>query len=226
MENIVLNITIGERSKSEAYLNFFKEQNIMLSLATFGKGTASKETLATLGLGSSDKCVIFSFMTMDKSHNLLLEIEKKMQLKVIGAGLSFTVPISSIDGIKSLKRVVKDIDINKEGEGYVLNTENELIVVVTNRGYTENVMEVAKKAGAEGGTVVHARGTGEESAEKFFGTLIGAEKEIIFIVSKTEKRSAIMKEIKENVGPTTPSGAISFSLPINEVAGLLGAWFK
>lgn len=223
MENIVLNITIGERTKSEAYLNFFKEQNVMLSLATFGKGTASKETLAALGLGSSEKCVIFSFMTMEKSHDLLIEIEKKMQLKVIGAGLSFTVPISSIDGLTSLKRMIKDIDTQKEGEGYILNTENELIVVVTNRGYTENVMEVAKKAGAEGGTVVHARGTGEESAEKFFGTLIGAEKEMIFIVSKTEKRNAIMKEIKENVGANTPSGAISFSLPINEVSGLLGA---
>ncbi len=221
MENIVLNITIGERSKSEAYLNFFKEQDINLSLATFGRGTASKEVLEMLGIGSSDKCVIFSFMTMRKSHELLIEIEKRMQLKKVGAGLSLSVPLSSIDGMRSLRTIVSDIDVEKEDEGYMVNTEKELIVVVAKRGYTETVMEVARRAGAEGGTVVHARGTGQESSEKFFGTLIGAEKEMIFIVSKTEKRNNIMKEIKENVGAETPSGAVSFSLPISEISGFL-----
>ena len=222
MENIVLNITIGERTKSEAYLNFFKEQDVKLSLATFGRGTASKEILETLGLGSSDKCVIFSFMTMEKSHGLLIEIEKRMQLKRVGAGLSLSIPLSSIDGLRSLHTIVKNVDVYKEDDGYMVNTENELIVVVANRGYTENVMEVARKAGAEGGTVVHARGTGQESSEKFFGTLIGAEKEMIFIVCKSEKRNNIMKEIKENVGADTPSGAVSMSLPICDISGFLG----
>ncbi len=221
MENVVLNITIGEREKSEAFLDFFKEHDIKLSLATFGTGTATKEILATLGIGSSDKFVIFSFMTMEKSHILLNEIEGKMQLKKVGVGLSFTVPLSSIDGLKSLNKIVKGVDVEKEDVGYMPNTDNELIVIIANRGYTDNVMEVARKAGAEGGTVVHARGTGQEASEKFFGTLIGAEKEMIFIVSKTEKRNAIMKEIKEKAGSGTPSEAISFSLPINEVAGFL-----
>jgi nitrogen regulatory protein PII len=160
-------------------------------------------------------------MTMEKSHILLNEIEGKMQLKKVGVGLSFTVPLSSIDGLKSLNKIVKGVDVEKEDVGYMPNTDNELIVIIANRGYTDNVMEVARKAGAEGGTVVHARGTGQEASEKFFGTLIGAEKEMIFIVSKTEKRNAIMKEIKEKAGSGTPSEAISFSLPINEVAGFL-----
>ena len=221
MENIVLNITIGERSKSEAFLKFYKENHIDLSLGTFGKGTARKEMLDTLGLGSSDKCVIFSFMTEDRSKEILKEIEKNMQLRKIGVGLSFTIPISSIDSLSNLKKLVKGIDVNKNGEGYSVDTENELIVVVSNRGYAETIMEHARKAGAPGGTVVHARGTGHESSEKFFGTIIGAEKEMIFIVTKVEKREAIMKAIKENAGMDTPSGAVTFSLPINDTAGLL-----
>ncbi len=221
MDNIVLNITIGERSKSEAFLSFYKEQGIELSLGTYGQGTASKETLDALGLGSKDKCVIFSFMTMDKSKRVLVELETRMQLRRIGVGLSFSIPISSIDSLSSLKRIIHNFNVEKEGEGYSLDTENELIVVIANRGYTETVMEVAKKAGAGGGTVVHARGTGSEKAEKFFGTVIGAEKEMIFIVCKTIKSKDIMKAIKEEAGPDTDSEAMSFSLPVCDASGLL-----
>jgi len=221
MDNVVLNITIGERNKSEDFLKFYKENNVDFSLGTFGKGTASKDTLNMLKLGSIEKCIIFSFMTMQKSKLLLQEVEKIMQLKKIGMGLSFTIPVSSIDGLNTLKKFVKDIDENKEGEGYSMDTENELIVVIANRGFTENVMEVAREAGAPGGTVVHARGTHHESAEKFFGTVIGAEKEMIFIVTRSAKVKNIMQAIKEKVGVSTPSGAVTFSLPVCDVAGLL-----
>ncbi len=221
MENVVLNITIGEREKSEAFLNFYKDKDIELSLGTFGKGTASKETLDILGLGSSDKCVIFSFMTQDQSKVILKEIEKRMSLRTIGVGISFTVPISSIDSFRNLKRIIDDFDVEKESEGYDMDTENQLIVIIANRGYTEDVMNVARSAGAPGGTVVHARGTSSETLEKFFGTTIGAEKEMIFIVTKSEKCPVIMKEIKEKAGAKTPSGAISFSLPVADASGLL-----
>jgi nitrogen regulatory protein PII len=222
MENIVLNITIGERDKSEAFLNFYRDSKVELSLGTFGKGTARRETLDVLGLGSSDKCVIFSLMTEAKSKVLLKEIETKMSLRTIGMGISFTVPLSSIDSYKNLKKLVDDFDINKESEGYAMDTENQLIVIIANRGYTDEVMNVAREAGAPGGTVVHARGTGSETAAKFFGTTIGAEKEMIFIVTKSEKCADIMKAIKEKAGAETPSEAVSFSLPVANAAGLLG----
>lgn len=220
MENTVLLITIAERKQSEKYLAYFKDKNISLSLGMYGRGTASKEMLEYLGLGSSEKCVIFSFMTMEKSKSILKDLEKKMNMRRVGVGLSFTIPISAIDGKKSLELLVGDIS-KEEGEGYIVDTENELIVVIANRGYTENVMEVARKAGAPGGTVVHARGTGHESSEKFFGTMIGAEREMIFIVSKAFRRNEIMSAIKEKVGLGTESGAVAFSLPVNDTAGLL-----
>ena len=221
MENIVLNITIGERIKSEKFLDFYKEFRITTALGTYGQGTATKETLNTLGIGSADKCVLFSFMTFDQSAIFIKEIENRMSLRSIGAGLSVSCPISGIDGMNSLKGLIKDIDVSKESEGYSMDTERQLLVIIANRGYTENVMEVARSVGAPGGTVVHARGTGIEDAEKFFGSVIGAEKEMIFIVSKTEKSKDIMKAVKEKAGSQTPSGAICFSLPIHESSGII-----
>ena len=80
-------------------------------------------------------------------------------------------------------------------------------------------MNVAKDAGAGGGTVIHARGTGLEASEKFFGATIGAEKEMIFIVAEKEGKQAIMKAIMENAGSSTPAGAVLFSLPVIDVIG-------
>lgn len=219
MENVVLMVTISEKNKSENYISYFAEKQINFTLGRYGRGTASKEMLDYLGIGSKEKCIMFSFLTMTKSKEILKEMEKKMQLKKVGVGLSFTVPISSIGGKKSLKVLFGEVS-EEEGEGYSMETENEVIVVITNRGYVDQVMEAARGAGANGGTVVHARGTGTEAAEKFFGATIGAEKEMIFIVTNISKKVEIINAIKEHAGINSEAQSILFTLPVVDVAGL------
>ena len=100
------------------------------------------------------------------------------------------------------------------------NTEYELLVVISNYGYNNLVMEAAREAGAGGGTVVHARGTGRERAEKFLGVTLAEEKEMTFIVTRTEKKNEIMKAIMEKAGMDSKAKSILFSLPVTETAGL------
>ena len=57
-------------------------------------------------------------------------------------------------------------------------------------------------------------------AERFFGVSLESEKEIIFIVTRTEEKNRIMKAIMENAGVSTPAKAIVFSLPVTDTAGL------
>lgn len=219
IENVVLMITIAEKKKSEEYISYFAENNINFTLGRYGKGTANQEMLDYLGIGYKEKCVLFSFLTMNKSKIILVNMEKKMHLKRMGEGIAFTIPISAIGSKKALDVLIGEVS-NEEGEGYEMETENEVIVVITNRGYVDKVMDAARNAGANGGTVIHARGTGIEQAEKFFGTTVGAEKEMIFIVTKTEKRNSIIKAVKENAGITTDAQSILFSLPVSNIAGL------
>jgi len=213
-------ITIAEKTKSENYISYFAENNINFTLGRYGRGTAKQEMLDYLGIGSKEKCILFSFLTMEKSKALMKEMEKKMQMKRIGVGLSFTIPLSSVGSKKSLDLLFGEIS-TEEGDGYEMEVENEVIVVITNRGYVDKVMDAARTAGANGGTVMHARGTGLGQAEKFFGATIGAEKEMVFIVTKTIKRNEIMKAIKDNAGTNTEAQSILFSLPITDVAGII-----
>ena len=97
---------------------------------------------------------------------------------------------------------------------------NNLIVISVNEGYSEDVMQTARKAGATGGTVLHAKGTMKNQTEKFFGVSLAEEKDMIYIVSTSEKKTAIMSAISKSAGTDTKCGAFCFSLPISEVAGI------
>ena len=100
------------------------------------------------------------------------------------------------------------------------NTNYELIIVVANHGHSEEVMDAARAEGAGGGTVIHAKGTGLERAEKFLGVSIADEKELILIVTKTEMKNAIMQSIMDHAGLESKARAVVFSLPVTDTAGL------
>ena len=103
------------------------------------------------------------------------------------------------------------------------NTEYKcvMLTVIADKGNSDTVMEAARGAGATGGTVVRAKGTGAAIA-KFFGITISADKEIIYIVAKREKRDDIMHAIMEKAGKASGAHGIVFSLPIDAVAGIAG----
>ena len=68
--------------------------------------------------------------------------------------------------------------------------------------------------------MLHAKGTGREHAEKFYGVSLAEEKDMIYILAPTDKKTEIMKAITTQCGRETPMGAVCFSLPVSEVAGL------
>ena len=75
--------------------------------------------------------------------------------------------------------------------GNSMKYNHEAIFCIVNSGYSELVMDVAKKFGAKGGTVINARGTANKDAETFFGISIQPEKEIVMIL--------VPSSIKEDV---------------------------
>lgn len=100
------------------------------------------------------------------------------------------------------------------------NHEHELIITIVNRGYADDVMEAAKTAGARGGTIVYGRGAGVTEGQKFFGIEIQPEKELILILVTRDARSNVMKAITSGAGLTSEGRGLTFSLPVDDVAGV------
>ena len=97
---------------------------------------------------------------------------------------------------------------------------HDLIVVIVNHGYSDELMNTARAAGASGGTVINARGQAHEGAVKFFGISVQDEKELILILTSREKKVSIMRAICEAHGLNTMAQGIVFSLPVDDVMGL------
>ena len=60
--------------------------------------------------------------------------------------------------------------------------EFEVIFCIVNEGFSDSVMDVARKAGATGGTVMRSRGTANAEAEKLFGITVSPQKEIVMML--------------------------------------------
>ena len=226
MSKVYWMVTITGRDQGERFSSMHKSEKIPVILVALGKGTASSEVLDCLGLEESDKIVLFTAVTGDVWKHVKKGMETKLNIDVPGTGISFIVPVSSMGGQKSLRFLPAGQEFEKEEEAVLKDTEYELVIVVSDFGYTNMVMDAAREAGAGGGTVIHAKGTGMEKAEKFLGVSLASEKEITFIVARTEKKKDIMKAVMEKAGMESKAKSIVFSLPVADTAGLrlTGDW--
>lgn len=96
----------------------------------------------------------------------------------------------------------------------------ELIVTIIDHGYSDEVMKHAKAVGATGGTVLHARGTGDSEIAQLFGITIQPEKEFVLILAPVKDKEAIMKAIAKGAGLATNAKGIVFSMPVDDVVGV------
>ena len=83
------------------------------------------------------------------------------------------------------------------------------IFCIVNHGFTDLVMESAKSAGARGGTVLTARGSGNREAEEFFGVVVTPEKEIVMILVPEEIRDKVMSAVNAGAGMNTKGMGIA-----------------
>ena len=215
MGGAVLMITITDRSRGEAFANWYQSQGIPLVLTALGHGTATTEVLDYLGLEATEKAVLFCVAA--RSPRLVRRAAKDLWLDVPGRGVLMAVPISSIGGVSAKDYLLQ----GQEAEEIMENKQtHELVVAIARQGHTDQVMNAARSAGATGGTVVHAKGAGPDLAKKFFGVSIASERELVFILAKEENRKEIMKAIMTQAGMKSDAEAIVFSMPVSDIAGL------
>lgn len=220
MGKLYLMVTVVDRKVGKKYQSLYRENEHHVMFSSLGFGTAASDILNYLGLEATEKAVIFSVQEEEKWMHIKKQLQKKLRIDAPGGGIAFIVPLSSIGGKKSLQFLLEKQDYQKEEESTLKDTVHELIIVIANQGNIEMVMDAARGAGAYGGTVIHARGTGMEKAEQFLGFSLASEKEMIFIVAKKEQKNNIMKAIMENAGSESRAKSIVFSLPVTDTAGL------
>ncbi len=95
-----------------------------------------------------------------------------------------------------------------------------VVLCIVNNGFSETVMDTAKKFGARGGTVLHGRGTASKEAEKIFNITIQPDKEIVMILMNSSIKNDVLNGLYDSVGMGTEAQGIAFALPVEDVVGI------
>ena len=220
MSELYMMVTITNRNMTQKFINFYREKGLEVSMISVGSGTAASEVLDYFGLDSSQKSVLFHVVTDAVWKEIKQGLRRKMRIDVPGIGIAFLIPMSSIGGKKALNYLTSGQEFVKGEESSLKDTKYELLVVIANEGYTEMVMDAAREVHAAGGTVIHARGTGTDKADKFLGVTLVPEKEMIFIVVKKAQKNDIMRAVMDKAGLETKARSIVFSLPVTDTSGM------
>jgi nitrogen regulatory protein PII len=107
-----------------------------------------------------------------------------------------------------------------EGKMAEIKAKFDLIVTIVSKGFATDVVNASKKAGAEGGTIIHGRGTGVREDGKIFGIPIEPEKEIVLTLIEQKKTEEVLKDIEKELCLDEPGKGIVFVLDVKSVAGI------
>jgi nitrogen regulatory protein PII len=101
-----------------------------------------------------------------------------------------------------------------------MNSGNTLITCIITHGQANEIMSLAREAGARGGTILSARGTGTEDDVKFFGISLAPEKEMLLIVAHNDDAPSILEAVGRLSIFSAPGGGIIYTTPVEEFYAL------
>ena len=217
---LYLMMTVTGRDRMRDFVSLYKDKGLNVHFVSLGHGTAQKRYMRLLALNETEKMVCLTVLTGRKWLEVKKAMSVRLRIEAPGVGIAYIIPLSSVGGKRELMFLTDGQGFEKGAEQTLKGTEQELLIVIGRQGYSETIMDAARAAGARGGTIIHARGSGQETAERFLGISLSSEKDVILIVTPTEKKTEMMQKIIHDAGPETNAGAIVFSLPVTDTAGM------
>ena len=97
----------------------------------------------------------------------------------------------------------------------------KLIAAIVPKGAAGKVMDAAREAGAEGGTILLARGTGVHEARRVFGMSMSTERELLLILIDPERAQEVLDSMVRAGRLDEPSRGMAFVLSVDEVKGIV-----
>lgn len=210
-------LTIVDEDKEKIISNIYRRTNTPLKFILHGNGTATSTILSYFGLTATKKSIVAVLTTKNYQEEIIKTVDKKIGLEKKGHGICISIPLSSSN--MHIYKKLKEIP-SIERNDYMTNTKYHLIVTIVKEGLFENVMDIARKNGAKGGTLVHGRGLGQKEIIKFLDFVVEPEKDVIMMVVDKKVKNKVMKSISDSFGLNTIGNGICFSMPVDEAVGL------
>jgi nitrogen regulatory protein PII len=208
-------ITIVGKYSGEMVLAASKEGGARGGTKAVGRGLAEYFTGGDNAGDEVSESLLFTLMYDDEVDSVVRE--------VLRAGLEHPEHISGLALVLDAAAFVrpgsgtKNAEVAPERAGSEsMKSGNVLITCIITHGQAGEIMSVARQAGARGGTILNARGTGTEDDVKFFGISLAPEKEMLLIVAYDDHAQAVLEAVCRLPIFSEPGGGIVYTTPVEE----------
>jgi Nitrogen regulatory protein P-II. len=226
LETLYWFVAVVNDGQGAAIVNILNRHEAAACFLCHGSGTATSDFYHVLGFDVSKKQVVSALTKKREWPSLKKEMAERFAVSAYSKGIAFVIHVDSICGVSAYKFVTntRPMGLDKGDipmEEIQKDDNYEMIMTIVNDGYTDLVMDAAKKAGARGGTILHARGTGNKDIEKFFGVAITPEKQIVMVLVPKDIKDAVIASIYQECGINTKGQGIAFAMPVSDVIGIV-----
>ena len=201
-------ICIAPQNQGEKLYSIANENGASGGTLMLGRGTAQNAILQLLGLGDTSKDLVFIVSKTEEVELIAQAIHNAESTKRSHFGVLLSV------GVNNFFRAGESfLDIDRKDLAMERESGVQLIQVIVNKGYADDVMAAARKAGATGGTIINARGTAKSDDAEFFGIQLVPEKEILLTIVEGDKADDVYKAICELPCLAEKGSGIAFRIP-------------
>ena len=215
---IMMLLSIVESGKGKKLIDKLKTKNIKMHFQSVGVGTAPTEMMDIFGLGTKNKDIIFSLASASVINDLMKNFNTHFKSYSEYGGLLIILSPNAINRLTA--EILNHSLINEQPKGE--NTKmkethsHNLIMITVAQGYTDAVMETAKKAGATGGTVIRSRLADAANFSEITNIDMEEEREILFILAPIKVSHQIMEDVNKEHGLRSAAKSIICTLPIDK----------
>jgi nitrogen regulatory protein PII len=226
LEQLYYFMAVVNDGQGSAIVDLLEKHEVAACFLCHGNGTATNDFYHVLGFDENKKQVVTSLVKERDWPAIKRDIEARFAISTYAKGIAFVSHIDSLCGVSVYKLVTntRPLGLDKGDtpmEEINKNDNYEMIMAIVNDGYTDLVMDAARKAGARGGTILTARGTGNKDIEKFFGVVITPEKQIVMILVPKDMKDAVIASVYKECGLNTKGQGIAFAMPVSDVIGIV-----
>lgn len=211
MADYALLFCIVNHEKGSRVLRVAKTCGVPGGTIFLGRGTVNSRLLQILDLDDSRKEIVLMAAPRDIATAAAGAIAKDLAFHKPGHGVGFIVSLRAVHGAHNCENKT-----NRTEEVHM----HDLIYTIVEKGLAADVVDAARAAGAIGGTIVNARGSGIHETEMLFAMPVEPEREMVLCVVDANITDAVAASIKEKLSLDEPGNGILFVCGVREAYGL------
>jgi nitrogen regulatory protein PII len=222
MERVELLCCIVYKGGGTKALRIARRHGVRDGSIFMGRGVAHlNKWLDFLELNDTQREILFTLARGGSAGRIMESIGKEMALHKHNRGICFSSParcvFDRLSGTTAADLECKDQEKDQETKKKAMYNA---IYIIVEKGKAVDVVEAASNAGARGGTIINARGAGDDDTSTVFFTPIEPERELVLILAESAAATNITKAVREYLEANQDSKGTLFVMDVGEAYGL------